>query len=223
MKKTIYVVRGLPDESHEDFSKRILSLADQLHTQNQILKAKVTFTQIKPPLFSIIPFKKSNVAVFSVVNDKDELFSPLIDEVGLSGAYDVDEALPVAYHKNWEDLTLTPGVCLLTLFKQKKSISHQIFLDRWHNGHTPLSLKIHPLWNYNRNVVLEKLTPESELWDGIVEEQFKTTTDLLNPIKFFGHPLIMPYRMWEVYTDTKRFLDYPSIEPYFAQELHIKS
>ena len=63
----------------------------------------------------------------------------------------------------------------------------------------------------------------SENWDGIVEEQFKTRSDLLNPIRFFGHLSIMPYRMWQVYSDTKGFLEYHTIEPYFASEIHLKS
>jgi hypothetical protein len=98
-----------------------------------------------------------------------------------------------------------------------------MFIHRWHNGHTPLSLKIHPLWNYNRNVVLEKLTNDSKEWDGIVEEHFKIKSDLLNPLKFFGNPIIMVYNMLRVYFDTKSFLDYKTIEPYFATEIWIKS
>ena len=147
----------------------------------------------------------------------------LINATGFIGAYEVTEAIPVQYKKTWADLEATPGICLFTLFKQRADISYEVFLDRWHNSHTPLSLKIHPLWNYNRNVVTEKLTPDSVQWNGIVEEQFRTKADLLNPIKFFGNPLIMPYRMWQVYADTKSFLDYKTIEPYFANELIIKS
>ncbi|MBK7959230.1 MAG: EthD domain-containing protein [Bacteroidetes bacterium] len=114
-------------------------------------------------------------------------------------------------------------MCLFTLFKQKQDISYDAFIHFWHEVHTPLSLKILPLWNYNRNVVKQKRTEDSVHWDGIVEEQFKTTSDLLNPLKFFGNPLVMFYRMWQVYIDTKSFLDYDSIEPYFAHEIYIKS
>ena len=35
-------------------------------------------------------------------------------------------------------------------------LTQATFMKRWHEGHTPLSLELHPLWNYNRNVVLEK-------------------------------------------------------------------
>lgn len=139
------------------------------------------------------------------------------------GGYSVEEAIPVAYEKSWEDGQATPSVCLFTLFRQKKGIDYDTFIYRWHNSHTPLSLKIHPLWHYNRNVVKEKLTDSSNLWDGIVEEHTRSTDELLNPLKFFGNPFTMIYNMIRVYFDTKSFLDYKTIEPYLATEVHIKS
>lgn len=70
---------------------------------------------------------------------------------------------------------------------------------------------------------MEKLTAISYAWDGIVEEHFRTSSDLLNPLKFFGNPLIMVYNMLRVYFDTKSFLDYKTIETYLATEIWIKS
>ena len=133
------------------------------------------------------------------------------------------EALPVAYIKDWPDGEQTLGVCLLTLFSKKKNINYDTFIDRWHNSHTPLSLRYHPLWNYVRNVVDERLTPDAAIFDGIVEEQVRKTSDLLNPFKFFGHPLVILPRMLAVYVDTKSFIDYPSMETFLASEHIIKS
>lgn len=223
MRKEIYLLAGLENEDYSDFNKRIHSLSTQILSQDGIDSAKVTYTQSPPPIISVIPFKKKKIAAFSLVCNESTAVQKLMNDYGAQGTYLVDEAIPVMYKKTWEDLTPTPGVCLLTLFRKKKDLSRKTFLDRWHNGHTPLSLKIHPLWNYNRNVVTERLTTNSITWDGIVEEQFRTTSDLLNPIKFFGNPLIMPYRMWQVYSDTRGFLDYPTIEPYYASEMWIKS
>jgi hypothetical protein len=135
----------------------------------------------------------------------------------------VEEALPVAYEKTWPDGEVTPGVCLLTLFRKKKSIDHGTFIDRWHNSHTPLSLKLHPLWNYSRNVVRTAVKSDSQYWDGIVEEQVRTRADLLNPFRFFGNPLMIIPNMIRVYVDTKSFLDYATIEPYLVMEYHISS
>jgi hypothetical protein len=105
----------------------------------------------------------------------------------------------------------------VTLFKKKSDIDFATFIDRWHNGHTPLSLEIHPMWNYSRNVV-KKAVGGCIHYDGIVEEHFRTRSDLLNPLKFFGHPLTMIPNMWRVYSDVKGFLDYPTIATYLATE-----
>ncbi len=145
------------------------------------------------------------------------------DVPGFSGSYKVTEALPVAYEKNWQDGQKTPGICLLTLFRKKESIDYQTFIQRWHQGHTPLSLRVHPLWHYNRNEVTDQLSADSEYFNGIVEEHCRTKSELMNPFKFFGSPFIIIPRMLKVYSDVKSFIDYSSIEPYLVTEYHIKS
>lgn len=223
MRKEIYLLQGSGNETYRQFSDRILSIGKAVSVMSDVSSVKVTLTNAPPPFISIIPFKKKKIASLSVFHENPTTIESLTSAIGFIGAYAAEEAIPVAYNKTWNDMEPTPGICLLTLFRKRKDISFDSFLDRWHNSHTPLSLKIHPLWYYNRNVSRIKLTEDTADWDGIVEEQFKTKSDLLNPVRFFGHPLIMPYRMWQVYTDTKSFLDYKTIEPYFATEIHIKS
>lgn len=223
MHKHIYLLRENREESFDIFYNRIINLSKSLSNDQNINKIKLTITSSPPPGISVIPFKKKKIAAISVYKTEDKLIEKLLKEPGFSGLYSVEEAIPVSYNKTWPDHEATPGVCLLTLFKQRKDIDRATFLNRWHNSHTPLSIKIHPLWNYNRNVVNKRLSDNSEIWDGIVEEHFRHRSDLLNIIKFFGHPFIMPYRMWQVYSDTKSFLDYKTIEPYLTTEVHIKS
>jgi hypothetical protein len=223
MKKEIYLIKGTKDESYIQFSERIITLSKKLVENENIISVKAVYTNEPPPKLSVIPFKKDKIAAISVIKSDHEICNLLLNEPGFSGGYAVEEAIPVAYEKNWEDCFKTPGVCLLTLFKQKKGIDYETFIHRWHKGHTPLSLKIHPLWNYYRNEVKEKLTGNSFEWDGIVEEHTRTKSELLNPLKFFGNPFTMVYNMIRVYFDTKSFLDYKTIEPYFATEIWIKS
>ena len=223
MRKEIYLIKGLENESYKEFSNRILSISKLTVGKMETMAIKLSITDKPPPKFSIIPFKKNKVAALSLSHSGEGFDEKLIQAEGFSGAFCVDEALPVYYEKNWPDLQATPGVCLLTLFRQKQGIDYNTFIHRWHNSHTPLSLKIHPLWNYNRNIVKDRHPANINDWDGIVEEQFKTQAELLNPIKFFGNPFVMFYHMWQVYWDTKSFLDYKTIEPYFATEIHIKS
>jgi hypothetical protein len=223
MFKNIYLVRGSVTESFNEFSKRITDAANELANSTGILKIKIVYTAELPPKISIIPFKKSKITSISIYQEEQIPDNPLVKLQGFIGAYAVTEALPVAYEKTWPDGEISPGACLLTLFNRKKGLDYETFIHRWHHSHTPLSLKIHPLWNYSRNVVDKMLTDRSEKWEGIVEEQMRSDDELLNPFRFFGNPLVIIPRMIAVYTDTKSFLDYGNIETYLAREVVVKS
>jgi len=221
MRKEIYLVRGNENEDYRAFTDRILELAGETAAKFNPDALRITVTKQAPPKISIIPFKKSKIAVISVYKENHESVDVLKKAAGFIGAYKVEEAIPVAYEKTWPNGEPTPGVCLLTLFHRKPGIDYDTFINRWHNGHTPLSLKIHPLWNYNRNVVLQKLCDSYGWYDGIVEEQTRTRAALLNPFKFFGDGLEITGNMIAVYKDVRSFLDYKKIETYLATEYHI--
>jgi hypothetical protein len=223
MQKLIFLVRGNRKESHGSFQQRILEQAATMAREHRPAALKVTVTAYPPPAVSIIPFKKDRVAAISITGPTGKFMDTINKFEGLCGGYRVEEAIPVGYEKSWADGVQSPGVCLLTLFRQKKGIDYDTFIDRWHNSHTPLSLKLHPLWNYSRNVVKENLLDHAQPWDGIVEEHFRTPSDLLNPFKFFGNPLTIAWNMMQVYTDTRSFLDYKTIEPYLVVEYHLVS
>lgn len=223
MQKEIYIFRGLSSEDHKIFTGRMFEVADSLLDKCAPDTLKMSLTTKPPPGISVIPFKKDKIAVFSLSKGKQDCFDLLSETAGFVGAYQVEEAVPVAYEKNWEDRSPTPGVCLLTLFHSKPNLDYDLFISRWHDGHTPLSLKLHPLWNYNRNVV-KKMIPDNAVWyDGIVEEQFRESSQLLNPLIFFGPPLKVIWHMVQVLTDTRSFIDMKRIETYLATEVHFKS
>ncbi len=221
MYKTISLIRGRQDESYDGFRTRIFAVCEQINSANSAARLCVTLTEESPPRFSIIPFSKKKIAAVSFFDESDAV-KKLEGAEGFAGTFHVTEALPVSYQKTWTDGDVTPGVCLLTLFRQKPSIDYPTFIHRWHNSHTPLSLKIHPLWHYNRNVINES-DPGDDIthYDGIVEEHFRDPSDLLNPFKFFGNPLIIIGRMLQVYIDVKSFIDYGSIESYMVREYWI--
>ena len=223
MNKDVYLVNGSDAETHAAFRNRIQLAAAQVSESCGPDAIKFTITEKAPPAFSIIPFRKKKIAAISVYHSSSTPIVAFKNLDGFRGAYRVHEALPVSYRKNWNDGEATPGACLLTLFSKKRNIDYETFINRWHNGHTPLSLRIHPLWNYVRNEVKEVLTKESPKFNGIVEEQTRMAADLLNPFRFFGNPLIIIPRMITVYADTKSFIDYSTMETYLAAEYHIKS
>jgi hypothetical protein len=220
--KRICLIQGLDEEPYKLFRERIFGMLEAMQKNSGITTLRVVLTENKPPKISVIPFCRKKIASVSIKAGGEVNLDLLSQAEGFSGVYEVEEAVPVEYLKTWNNLEPTPGVNLLTLFRKKKSIDRTTFIRRWHQGHTPLSLKIHPLWNYNRNVVTSAIGA-SEPWDGIVEEHFKTAADLLNPARFFGDPWTMFYRMLEVYRDTRSFLDYSTIQTFLAMEYHIKT
>ena len=221
MRKEVYLIRGTSNENYKDFRSRVLNLAQEVMKEAEPTAMWLTLTEAPPPAISVIPFKKTKIAVISMKKEVEIPVQELLQAPGFAGAFKVEEAIPVAYEKTWPNGEPTPGVCLLTLFHQKPGIDYDTFIHRWHNSHTPLSLKLHPLWNYNRNVVLEKISDHPDWYDGIVEEQTCTRAELLNPFKFFGKPHRIIQNMMEVYKDTKSFLDYRRIETYLAVEYRI--
>lgn len=223
MAKEIFLLQGTDAESYREFRARVFEAVETVSNQFKPDAIKFTITEEAPPAWSVIPFSKRKLAAVSVHSLPMDGRAVFMTMKGFRGAYQVDEVLPVSYQKDWPDGVVTPGVCLLTVFSKKKTIDYATFIDRWHNGHTPLSLRIHPLWNYVRNEVKNLLSGNSVPFNGIVEEQMRTPADLLNPFRFFGNPIIIIPRMIQVYADTKSFIDYATMETYLAAEYHVKS
>lgn len=219
MEKEIYLIGGPANESYPAFRERMLNAAGEVAAALHPAALSITLTEAPPPALSVIPFKKGKIAAISLQRSGAGIpVERLTAEPGFRSATRVTEALPVAYTPDWPAGTVTPGICLLTLFRKKEGISQEQFLDRWHNSHTPLSLRIHPLWHYNRNVVTETVASAETPWGGIVEEHFRSRSDLLNPFRFFGPLHMIIPRMIDVYRDTRSFLDYGTIEPWLVRE-----
>ena len=223
MPKEIYILNGLPGEDYSEFRNRIFQLSNDLLIRFKPDSLKINLTLKAPPGISIIPFKRKKIAVLSLTRSYTEPIDMLSSADGFRGGYVVEEALPVAYEKTWKDGEATPGECLLTLFHSKPGLDRDTFIKRWHEVHTPFSLRLLPLWNYNRNVVMATLGKDSVSYDGIVEEQFRKASDLLNPLFFFGPPLKVPKHMYQVFMDSRSFIDMKRIETYLSTEIHLKS
>lgn len=223
--KWMYVLRG-NGESHaawasrmrHELGPRLLSLGPS--------KLQLTVTEAPPPRLNLFPFKDRPIAIFNVYGDSDgpTRFSDVLrDAAGSVSGYEVEEAYPVNYEKAWSDGEPTPSPILLTMLQKKAGVPTKEFIARWHDGHTPLSLEIHPLWYYQRNVIREPLFEGSEHSDGIVLEACRTRGDLLNPTRFFGGAIKMVPNMLRVAKDINGFLDMKKTETYYATEYHLRS
>lgn len=219
MNKIITIIRGKDSETYDSFHRRVKDVLGRI-AEERPQALHYTITLEKPPGLSLIPFLKGKIAMVSVHDDRD-FTGQLKDANGFSGSFRVTEALPRAYERDWENGQPTPGVCLLTLFRQKKGIDYETFINRWHNGHTVFTLKVHPIFHYNRNVVEESFGNPPADYDGIVEEHTRDKKTLVNPFVFFGKPWMAPVNMVKTYFDVNSFIDYKSIETYLVREYHV--
>lgn len=192
------------------------------------IQLKLTLTTPTPPRLAVIPFSRRQLALLSIWTEEaaapwsDRLVTACTAAGWTIAGYRVDESVPLAYQRDWPDGQPTPGACLLTLLRRRRGLEDEAFMQRWHGVHSPLSLEIHPLWCYVRNVVREELVAGSPRWDGIVEEHFRHREDLLDPRRFFGGGLQLVPNMARVALDIAGFLDLLSLRTYLAQEHHLR-
>ena len=222
--KWMYVLRGR-SESQREWSPRMKRLADQL-LELQPTKLQLTVTDATPPKLSLFPFKNESIAIFNIYDSGDDpsiFTAALAEQADSVSGYEVEEAYPVEYDKRWSDGEPTPSPILLTMLHKKAGVTWDDYIQRWHNGHTPLSLEVHPLWYYQRNVIVKPITEGAEPSDGIVLEACETRGDLLNPTRFFGGTLMMVPNMLRVAKDINGFLDMKKTETFYATEYHLRS
>jgi len=220
----MYVLRG-NGESHQAWANRMRNEVSQRLLGLEPAKLQLTVTEAPPPKLSLFPFKSQPIAIFNVYDDTNDpsRFSEALQNAASSvSGYEVEEAYPVPYDKAWSDGEPTPSPILLTMLRKKTGISDGEFIERWHDGHTPLSLVVHPLWYYQRNVIREPVTEGAEPSDGIVLEACRTRNDLLNPTRFFGGALKMVPNMVRVANDIKGFLDMKKTETFYGPEYHLR-
>ena len=225
MTKLQYVVRPESRPTLSQFRERVLEQLVPDLLEREPIGLKVTVTVDDPPRLSVIPFRRAPLALISIEHEADgghDWFLPL-SRFGRISGYRVVESVPLDYQRDWPDGEPTPGVGLLTLFARRRGLDLQAFIKAWHGGHTPLSLEIHPIWRYERNVVQAVLLDGSPPFDAIVEEHFRSREDLLNPLRFFGGAARMVPNMVRVAADIRRFIHLRSMESYLVSEHHIRS
>jgi hypothetical protein len=227
MVKLQYLLRAPSTEGAEAFRDRALAVGARLLASGPA-RLKLTVTAEEPPRLSVMPFRRDRLALVSLWDEGTpeaaaSRWNALLETEGAAAGYRVDESVPRAYGRDWSDGEDTPGGSMLTLLHRRAGLSDAEFLRRWHEGHSPLALELHPLWNYVRNVVRVPVLPGSPSLCGIVEEQCRTREELLDPVRFFGGWRRMIPSMLRVYLDVRGFLDLAAIENYLVTERWLRS
>jgi hypothetical protein len=227
MVKLQYLLRAPASESVEPFRDRSLAAGARLLASGPA-RLKLTFTAEEPPRISMVPFRRDRVALVSLWDEATPevaaaRWNALLQAEGAAAGYRVDESVPRAYCRDWPEGRDTPGGSMLTLLRRRAGMTDAEFLRRWHDGHSPLALEIHPLWSYVRNVVAAPVLPGSPPLCGIVEEQFRTRGEFLDPVQLFGGWRRMVPNMLRVFVDVRGFLDLAALETYLVTERWLRS
>ena len=225
MMKLVCILRGSPGEPVELFRERVFGAFASYLMDAGPEGLKICVSAMDHPRLSLIPFGRGRIALVSIWYGRgtgreagDWARDAAREWKGPASAYLVEESVPVAYARTWPAGEKTPGLGLLTIFNPRRGLSREDFIHGWHRGHTPLALRVHPLWNYVRNVVVESLLPGLPVPGGIVEEQCRDAADILTPWKFFGGPLAMVPNMIRIALDIRKWMDIGTIENHLVDE-----
>ena len=191
-------------------------------------KLKVDLTEPKRPVISFLPLRRKPLVMISVWDASTDYIERWREALTVPhfkvAGYKVTESVPRSYTKDWKDGEASPGVVMLTLMRKNPRLSYEQFMKEWFEHHTPnIAMKVHPLWNYIRNVVDSAIIDGSPTLDGIVEEQCRRRCDVTNPACYFGGTLSMIPNMIKVGMHAKKFLDLSAVENYLLTEYHIRS
>ncbi|MEM1413440.1 MAG: hypothetical protein AAGH15_01000 [Myxococcota bacterium] len=185
---------------------------------------RVAHTEAPPPRLAAVPFDRVPAALFSVeAEDPAPYVEALAPQAGERlGAWRVTTTWPLAQERAWAAGARSPGVGLLSTFRRRRGIDPARFLERWHGGHTPLTLEVHPVVGYVRSVPSAPLVPGSAELHGIVEERFARRVDLLDPRRFYGGAWRMVPNALRVAVDIAGFLDLGSVRSWLVAERRVR-
>jgi hypothetical protein len=186
---------------------------------------KIGLTEAKNPRLTVLPLRAENLLMVSAWGsiDREAVLRSLAPLGGTRFGYRVEESYPVRYERSWLDGERSPGNVLLTLLAKNARLDHAAFMHEWHGRHTPKAMRIHPMWSYARNVVTEPASSDAPVFEGVVEEHYRTLADIVNPVRMFGGPLRFLPHMIEVGRHASSFLDLRKTENYLLGEWHVRT
>lgn len=176
-------------------------------------------TEALPPRLTLVPFRRTPLVLLSIGGggaQRAEVLAALQKLGEPLEAWEVETTVPVLR-------TSAAAACLLTLFRKRPGIDAPLFHHRWFEEHTPLTLKIHPVTGYIRNVVKKPLVEGSAPWDGIVTEDFAERSHLVSLGLFqqglFGRGPRAILHALRVGRHVSSFLDLLTLETYLVHEV----
>ncbi len=215
MEKLVYLLWRDPAVSEDEFAAKLVNVTGPKLVASGARSVAVNAPDPSVNLSWSVPVRDEGPAFAGLasfwlpcVDDAPAFEAILRDAAAKSAGYLVTESVPRDFdQRTWPDGARSPGVKLVSCFEQPARLTREEFIGRWHGSHTPLSLEIHPLWRYVRNVVARPLTPGAPAYAGIVEEHLREDADLIDPARFYGGKDKLAANMKRVIDDVRTFLD----------------
>jgi hypothetical protein len=226
MEKLVYLLWRDASEDADAFARRLVGAAGPKLVASGARSVTVNAADAQADLGRTVPIRDSAPEFAGVVSfwlgcvDDHAACEPILrDAAARIAGYLVTESVPRDFdQRTWPDGARSPGVKLISVFEQPARLTREEFIARWHGSHTPLSLEIHPLWRYVRNVVARPLTAGAPNFAGIVEEHVRELADLTDPARFYGGKANMAANMKRVLDDARSFLDLERVASVVASE-----
>lgn len=226
MEKLVYLMWREPAESAEDFARRLVESTGPKLVASGARQVAVNAADRAADLGRSVPIRDSGPPFAGLVSfwlgcvDDAPAYEPIVrDGAARAAGYLVTESVPRDFdRRSWPDGVRSPGVKLISVFEQPARLTRAEFIARWHGSHTPLSLEIHPLWRYVRNVVARRLTDGAPDYAGIVEEHVRALEDLTDPARFYGGAERMAANIERILADARSFLDLERVMSVAASE-----
>lgn len=108
----------------------------------------------------------------------------------------------------------TAGFSQLAFLKRPPRLTHDAWLEIWHNHHTRVAIDTQDNFLYVQNVVVRALTYAAPAYDAIVEECFPAAA-MIDPQAFFdavGDEAKFQHNVKEMMDSCARFIDFDKID-----------
>jgi len=212
--KHMFLLYRPPEKAAEPIHERLLGgVADAVIGAGA---RKVTVNVADTKLPSLRPNRDdgaSLTAMVSVWGIEDSALPQLCQTLDPTGSYAagyrVSEATPLDYDHKGRHGSRSPGVVQVTCLRRRPGMNRAAFIEHWHRRHTPLALRVHPLWRYGRNVVDEAITRDAPAHEGLVELHFRHAEDLTDVERLYGGDRANAQVIAE---DVRTFIDMQTIQ-----------
>jgi hypothetical protein len=226
MEKLVYLLWRESSEETDAFARRLVSAVGPKLCASGARQVAVNAAHREADLARTVPIRDSGPQFAGLVSfwlgcvdDAPAYEAILRDGAARAAGYLVTESVPRDFdQRTWPDGVRSPGVKMISVFEQPARLTRAEFIARWHGSHTPLSLEVHPLWRYVRNVVARRLTDGAPDYAGIVEEHVRELADLTDPARFYGGKDKMAANIQRILADARSFLDLERVMSVVASE-----